>query len=230
MATLNDMIWGADSSRRIMTEARKKFAQASVADLPSAYVAYASVHWSQASQYTTSARKVLGLWHAWRGVWNVNVALQIVNWDIEHFNPDQIETATRILAKSPRWLGGNRVFAHSVLTTVLMKRPFLKTKPHTRALMMITLAEIDASWGKIESGIRHMQDARFLIKEIEVEDCDDREQQLVRVLSAVGFFLFDHERNEEYYWMIVRARELARRVAPSQLPKIEHERKVRGMM
>lgn len=215
-----------------MKEARKNFALDSVSNLPSAHIALASVHWSQVSQYAfTFYLKPLASWHVWRATSNVKVALLKLGVKVdEYFNSDQIEVAARILAKSPQWLGGDRVLAHSVLTTVLMKRLFHKMKPHTRALLMITLAEIDASWGKIESGIRHMQDARFLIKEIEVEDCDDREQQLVRVLSAVGFFLFDHERNEEYYWMIVRARELARRVAPSQLPKIEHERKVRGMM
>ena len=138
-----------------------------------------------------------------------------------------MDVIATILAKAPRWLGGDRACAMSLLDSALYLSPDKDTmKPHTRALMLITLGEIEWHVGDKDGARRHYTEARKLVASIEAEDSADRERQLVRVLSAVGLFFYDRsglQGQHESVKMIRRALGLADTVSKDQAEKIRFE-------
>lgn len=236
MDTLSETIWQRGSTVEIMREARGRFRANSKKDLPGAYVSLASVHYSLVKRYATWWKSPFALWHLWRAAWNIDVAFEVGgrNGDMTKFSPDQVDVISTILAKVPSWLGGDRVCATSLLNSALyLNHPWgsREMKPHTRALMLITLGEIEWQVGSKEQARKHYDEARYLAPVIEVEVSADRERQLVRVLSAVGFFYYDHGGQQYRYQaktLLEQALDLARSVSKDQEEKIIAEWRKRG--
>jgi len=233
MATLSEMIWQRGSARKIMRETRKWFRTNAIEDLPSAYIALASAHYSLVKRYVNRWwKKPLAVWHVWRAAWNVNIALAVAGGNTSRFGVDQIDVITTILAKAPSWLGGDCVCALSLLNSALyLNVPAGDTmKPHTRALMLITLGDLEWNVGNSELARRHYDEARKLISAIEIEGSPDRELQLIRVLKKVGFFYFDDSYESDRYFgekLLTRALELAREFSKDQTEEILAEWKKR---
>lgn len=232
MRNLSEKIWGRGEASQIMKDARERFHWSSREDLSDAYVALASVHYSLVKRYISSSRqKPLALWHMWCAARNARKAC--VTTSIKGFSPEQFDVLARIRAKAPSWLGGNPFHAMSMLNTALFHVNWRadEMKPHTRALMLITLGELEFLAGNRISALNHHAEARKLIPAIETEDSDDRDRQLVRVMTSVGFFYYDHAGQSERYWseqLLRRAIELAHTVSRDQELKILAEWRKRG--
>ena len=224
------MIWQRGSARQIMREARKRFEVASQDDLPSAYVALASTHYSLVKRYRGSwPGLVVAAWHVWRAVWNVNCACAVMNGSVSHFSADQVDVITTIWVKTPRWMGGDPVAVISLLNTVLYLNP-PPMKPHTRALMLIRLAELETH-DDLGDPRNRIEEAEMLIPSIKKEDSEDREQQLVRILFKIGVFYLERHsgiasftRATDY---LDEALSLADRVSKDQAAKIRAYKYVR---
>ena len=153
-----------------MAEARKRFRAGVNQDPPGAYIALASAHYSLIKRYMDWWLRPLALWHMWQAVWNVNGAFTTFRDVSASFSADEVDVITTILAKTPSWLGGDRVCAISLLNSALYLDPNRDTmKPHTRALMLMTLAEIEVDFGDEDNGWKHYQEAVGLCPEIESE-------------------------------------------------------------
>ncbi|OHB10864.1 MAG: hypothetical protein A3H60_01915 [Candidatus Zambryskibacteria bacterium RIFCSPLOWO2_02_FULL_44_12b] len=222
MDTYSEKIWGRGSAWQIMAEARKRFRAGVNQDPPGAYIALASAHYSLIKRYMDWWLRPLALWHMWQAVWNVNGAFTTFRDVSASFSADEVDVITTILAKTPSWLGGDRVCAISLLNSALYLDPNRDTmKPHTRALMLVTLGGIEWQVGCQEDAWKHYAEARALVPAIEAEDLPDRDRQLVRVLSAVGFFYYDHSSQRDLAWeLLTQALDLSTLVSKDQAKKI----------
>ena len=213
--------WNRGLARFIMQDGRARLRAAK--KTPGARVAFASDHYTLAKRY-------LGFW--WRPVaaWHMACAARQVNLasrgaESVQFNADQVDVMTTIWAKVPRVLGGNRAKALDYLESALALDfwDVEHLKPHTRALMLISLGGL-VHRDDAEGAWKCYEKAEGLIPAIEKEDASDRAQQLVRVLSAVGFFYIDNgaeELGRQGRELVRRARVLAGRVSKDQLLKIQ---------
>ncbi len=226
-----ESIWQRGSARQIMRDARVRFEHASLDDLSDAYVSLASVHYSLVKRYLVWWKKPLAVWHMWRALQNVRSAY--AQGSVKGFSPTQFDIAARIITKAPNWLGGNAAVAVSMLNTALFLTDWQpgEMKPHTRALMFITLGEIEGRGGATRQAELRYAEARKLIPAIEIEDSEDREKQLVRVMTSIGLFYYDHIL-EDKYWskkLLGRALNLAIQVSKDQEEKIRAELWKRGL-
>ncbi|MEK7112355.1 MAG: hypothetical protein AAB875_03425, partial [Patescibacteria group bacterium] len=128
------MIWQRGDARQIMREARRRFSSLS----PQSQVALASAHYSLVKRYWSWWQWPLALWHMWRAWANANMAVTLVD-DPVRLTSDQIDVVTTIWIKSPGFLRDLRRAEH-LLTFALIEKPAMK--PHTNALMLITLRDI----------------------------------------------------------------------------------------
>ena len=185
-----EKIWQRGSARKIMWEARKRFRTEE--NLPSAYVSLASVHYSLVKRYRTWWQRPLAAWHLYRAAWNVSVAFSIMGCQFKGFTTDQLDVISRIWTIAPWWFGGNRRRAERAIQYALfLHRDREMMKPHTRALLLISLGEIEWRFGNKALAMGHYYEARTLIPAIESEDFSDHEHQLIRVLKCLGFVYCD---------------------------------------
>lgn len=229
----SDAIWQREDARKIMREARKRFRNERRENPVAAHVALASDHYSLIKRHTNAWwRKPLALWHAWCAAWNANRADDIVG-DPTTLTLDQIDVITTIWAKVPEWLDGKPLRARQLLEFALdHHRERESMKPHTRALMLTTLGDIKYRLGEVDAAWRFYHETESLMPVIETEDSEDRERQLVRVLTTVGFFYYDHAGGNlrlDGLTFVRRALILARRVSTDQEEKIRVECRKRGL-
>lgn len=227
-----EMIWQRGSARQIMREAHKRF-QDTLEDSPeAARVALASAHYSVAKRYLRFWwQRPLAAWHMLQAASHAEIVCELRDLGWFKFTADQVDVIATILSKVPSWLGGNSERARRYLEDALWRHDDeYPMKPHTRALMLITLGGIESRRVGVSQAKEYYERARKLIPEIETEDSPDRERQLVRVMAGVAFFEYDHEL-EKYFArkMIGRARDLAEKVSPDQAEKIRAECLRRGI-
>lgn len=224
-----EKIWQRGSARQIMEEARRRFRMDKWQDLTGAHVALASAHYSLVKRYLGSWwQRPLAAWHMWRAVLHAKKAHVLSGRTREGMlKANLADVVTRIYTVAPSWLGGDPRTAERLLEFTLDSRypeaDFMK--PHARALMLITLGDLKWRQGSTVAW-EHYDKARELIPAIEAEDSPDREKQLVRVMSAVGFFYYDHgheELREEGEELINEAANLAGRHSADQFLKIGSE-------
>ncbi len=211
-----EMIWQRGDAREIMKEARKRFRNPIVISVGK-YTALASVHYSLVKRYT-GLQWSIALWHLWWALKHARTAfvLGITSYD-------QADVVSRILS---RGFSRDRRRAKEILEQVLKYVPASESAemvPHTRALMLCTLGKIKYDLGDTDAGWRHFSEARELLPAIRDEESPDREQQLVRVMVAVGFFFWEHgggpikSDGSHLIWMALN---LACRVSKDQEMKI----------
>ena len=105
-------------------------------------------------------------------------------------------------------------------------------KPHTRALLLISLGDVEWRFGTWERAMNCFADAENLLPEIEKEESNDRDQQLVRVKKSIAFFLHDHGSDLEKIRakrMLEEAFKLAELVSKDQQKAIVAELCKRGI-
>lgn len=200
-----------------------------------AHVALASAHYSLVKRYLSKWwQKPLTVWHMLRAVRHANHAYDLAR-DFNHLSIESIDVVTTIWRRAPVWLGGDINKAQEGVRDGLS--PYHPgsdaIKPHTRALLYITLAEIQWQMGNELEARGNYDQASNLISAIETENCPDREQQMVRVLSAIGFFKLDHGRESWERWSgggnLRYALQLASRVSKDQEQKILAECRKRNL-
>ncbi len=228
-----EMIWQRGSARDIVREARRRFLDNLNRDPVAARVAIASAHHSLVKRYVgVWWQKPLAFWHMFHAIRHVYGVLHFER-DVK-LSADQIDVVTSILVKTPSWLLGDTVCASSLLYSAL----FLNSqegntmKPHSRALMLCTLGEIEYKLGDVDAAWRRFNGARELIPAIQDEDSSDRERQLVRVLANVGFFFWDHGGGLikiDGRHLIEQSLQLAYRVSMDQWHKTKAECRRRGI-
>lgn len=230
----SERIWQRGSAMVIMREARKCFRDMVDRSPIVAHVTLASDHYSIVKRYMKWWQLPLGLWHLWCAARNVNVAFNIATGRFGFFSTNQIDVMATIWRKVPWWAGGNRNYAESAIVFALgpQHREAASMKPHTRALLLISLGEIQWQGGQKWDARGNYSRALKLVPEIMRESSDDREQQAVRVLSAVGFFHYYY--GSTLYWedggvLLRQALNLARRVSKDQEEKILAECRKRGL-
>jgi hypothetical protein len=199
------MIWQGGPARQIMAEARKRFRDARY-NPKSAHVVLASTHYSLIKRYKHIWwQKPLAAWHAWRAADNATLAL--VRQPNSRLTSDEVDVISRIMAKVPEKLGGDPQVAMSLLYDRLFIVTDSQMSTHTRALMLVTLAEIEWTLGG-EARKRAW------------------EKQRVRVMKSVGFFQYFHGGAAERYYaerMVAEAAQLADQVSPDQAASIRQE-------
>jgi hypothetical protein len=197
-------IWHAKSARQIMKEARQRFsADQEVEKNPgkyvivmepttSAHVGLASTHYSLVKRYLAPEplwKRFLALWHMWRAAVHANKADQL-----GLKNADQVDVVSAILSKTPQWLGGNVVRAKLLIYKALASE-FGKLNPHTRALLILSLAGIEHKEGMALDSYwvrARYEEARNLKEEILSEpDNLMAKRQWIRIASTIGFYYLD---------------------------------------
>jgi hypothetical protein len=196
-------IWQRGDARKIMEEERKRFKNVWQFDAEneghrpvSAYVSLASTHYSLVKRYLSPApiwMRPLAVWHMWRAAVHAKSADKLtLN------TPEQIDVVSRILMKAPRFLGGNLKRAHKLVTSALdyvpVSEPQDEILPHTRALMLCTLGELEfALGGDFSEASQHMIDALKLADEMMKESDElQAKRQFIRVQKSVGLFFADN--------------------------------------
>lgn len=234
MDSLGEKIWKRGSAREIMREAQRRFNDVVRKDPVAAHVALASVHYSLVKRYMEAWwQKPLAVWHLRRAVRHAEFAgnrARLFSW----MTIDQIDVVTTIWRKAPFWLGGDMRLARRGVQSALSSfhTGANSVKPHTRALLLISRGEIERLAGDMVAAQEDYDAAFALVPAIEGEDSPDREYQLVRVLSAVGFFEYDHGSDSGKYWAkkkITCALDLAHRTSRDQEEKILTECRKRGL-
>jgi hypothetical protein len=176
-----------------MRLARVIFRETSKDDLPGAYVALASDHYSLIKRYNDSWwKKPLAVWHAWRAAANATAVITLRF--VSQWSSDQVDVVSRILAKVPPQLGGDRIVALSLLNTVLYLKVDPAMKPHTRALMLCTLADILPCTSPEEAVKRveiYREAIAFRDQILAEPDKLMARRQWVRIASSVGFRFID---------------------------------------
>lgn len=224
MDKYSEMIWQCGSAREIMQEARKRFRVDSRRNLLNAHVAFASVHYSLVKRYMAWWKKPVAAWHMWRASEHAHAAYNAAGADtFAAMTIDQIDVVTRIWSKSiSRW--PLQLAAEGIVFALAYHPERDGMKPHTRALMLITLGEIEYGSGNLEDSRRRIREAENLIRLVMKESSEDREQQLVRVLFGIGAFYREHHSGKtEFLWSqdyIEQALDLADRVSTDQAAKI----------
>ncbi|MBI2065666.1 MAG: hypothetical protein HYT68_01175 [Candidatus Zambryskibacteria bacterium] len=229
MNKLSEMIWQRGSARQIMREARKRLNDAvAPGQFIGAYVALASAHYSLIGRYTEHWWQMpLALWHWRRALVHARTAkmLGLPNWG-------HVDVVARVLSKGSRldifqaWRS-----LHQALHDIA---PFKRAemKPHARALMTITLAEIEWGWKNQDIAFRLYAEALDLVSDVEDESEPDRDRQLTRILSALGFFYFEHggELRDTGLNLILEALELAKKCSRDQEMKIRARARKLGVI
>src|SRR3989344_2801668 len=170
-----------------MKEARNRWRTAARKDYIAAHVALASAHHSLVKRYRTLLGWPLALWHISRAVLNVNRAAAYRHRSFGRpFTTDEVDVVARVWARAPSWLGGNAVRAKWLIGDALT-RPG-PVKPHTHALLLLTLGDIEYRLKNADKAWACYRVAEEYVLAIELEESEDRERQLVRVLSTLGFF------------------------------------------
>src|SRR3989344_4429412 len=193
MDTHSEQIWQRGSASEIMQEARKRFHEMASKGSVAAHVALASVHYSLVKRYMVWWRRPIAVWHMWRAVCHSNKAGEEARF-FRYMTLDQIDVVTTIWRGASPWLGGGVRKAKKGVTFALgPDHPEARAiKPHTRALLLISLGEIEwQSGAKDDSRGRYFL-ASSLVPAVLQEEFDDRERQAARILSAVGFFYLDN--------------------------------------
>lgn len=233
MSKLSEMIWQRGSSRQIMKVARAKYREeqrvddSARADI-STRVALASVHYSLVKRYM-GLWLPFALWHMWRAIVQAEKAY---GNGLRKFSVDQIDVITTIWLKAPKIFGDRRLLAERALSYALNRHPDrASTKPHTRALLLLTYADLHQSFGRKALARDHIEEVGEIIKEysslIEI-------RQFIRILSKIGFFYIDYPRDVDDLYkgkvMVSDALTMAGSgVDKDQEEKIRHEFRKRGI-
>ena len=232
MTQLSEKIWQRDSAREIMREARKNFRIARGQKGAVAYTSLASAHYSLAGRYKEHFWQYpMAAWHMFAAASHAIYAANIIEQVTIRYSSNEADVISRILARVPAWLGGDKLHAKRILYHFL-DTPTADILPHTKALMFITLGEIEWKQGSKTAARDSYRQAKSLVTEIEREDSEDRKKQLVRVVSAIGFFEYDHGPTLGRYFakkVIKRTLDLARQVSKDQERKILAECRKRGI-
>lgn len=222
MDKYSEMIWQRGPVVEIMPEARKRFRETVETNPVAAHVALASVHHSLVKRYmVTRQQKLLVAWHGWRALFHARTADRL---GLKNFH--QADVVSSVLL---RGFASDRRRALEIIKQALYSSApseSAEMDPHTRALMLCNLGEMEYRTGTPKRAYERYAEARNLISSIEAEDSSDREQQLVRVLAKVGFFYYEHGSKPERYWatkLVGRAINLADSVAKDQAEKIRAE-------
>lgn len=235
MDTHSEAIWQQRSAREIMKEARRRFRvcedDSEFAGSAQNHVGLASVHWSLVKRYN-GWKMPLAVWHILRATAHARTALKRGGLD---FN--QVDVVTSILGKAPRWLGGDPRGARTLICETLAYVPVAEPQdemlPHTRALLHVSLANIENRMGKINSAMWNTERALQLRNAIEREEPRRHaQQQLCRVLAACGFFYWDlggHSNEDRGRALLQDAAWHAKTVSRDQFHKIRRECKKRGI-
>jgi tetratricopeptide (TPR) repeat protein len=213
--------WNRGSAFEIMLEALSAFKEAEKANPVGAHISLSSVHWTLAGRMTIATP-----WHMYQAVKNVRAALQRAK-EFKNFSANQIDVLSTIMFKTPWWLGGD---AHVAEFAIQYALSFFEMKPHTRALMYCNLGDHYDSIGSQKQAVHAYAEARKLQTAIEFEDSDDREFQLIRVRSKVGFFHYKIGMRHIGAFLIYKAHASALRISEDQRQKIEDECRRRQIM
>ena len=191
-----ESIWNRGDARKIMREARKRFS--SDTDPVSAHCGLASAHYSLVKRYVRPAPIWLwhlAIWHMWRAAVHAKRAHKL-GLD----KADQVDVVSRILLKVPRWLGGGPKLAAKIAQLALQydaHNEQAEMLPHTRALLLMTLAECqERRGGSLRDGFSYCRQALDLEADIRKEK--ERRialQQLCRVKKQAGAFYLRHPEN-----------------------------------
>lgn len=217
-----------------MKNERRRFQEKMKIDRVSACSSLASAHYSLIKRYSeTWFKKPVALWHF---LLAVSSALRAVSESTEKrpLTANEADVVTRILSKTPSWLAFGSDVAVPIINEVLYQRSDQKTSPHTRALLLLTMAEMQRKRGQYFEAVRLANLALQLQGAIQEEDSYDREYQLIRVWSEIGFLFYDCR--EKFApvggrGLIRRALVLSRELGVrDQEEKIESELKRRGIV
>ncbi|MBI1974295.1 MAG: hypothetical protein HYS51_00315 [Candidatus Zambryskibacteria bacterium] len=144
------------------------------------------------------------------------------NVSFTQLSADQIDVCATIWSKAPIWLGGDVERAKDAIDFILNRFPDTTIKPHTKALMHITLGNIELSAKRRGEAFAQFRAAERLVTIIEDE------KQLVRVLAAIGFsYLAIGKDLLTSRSFLIKALSLAERVSKDQEEKIRTELKRR---
>lgn len=188
---------------------------------PSAHVALASAHYSLVKRYMSPKWKLpLAVWHLWRATSHARKAdsLGLQNYD-------QMDVVSTILAKSPRLLGGALHYAHKILVEALYGVNVTARqevmKPHTRALMLVSLGEIEMKLGAPLAAVRCYKSTEQVLPDI------TDERQKCRVMRSLGTFYVEHGEGfdewQEGRFLLTDAIKIARVASYDQLEAIHTE-------
>jgi hypothetical protein len=192
-------IWQRGNARKIIKEAKKRFRESERAgDYAGASTAYASTRYSLAKRYLAPAP----LWLRPLAVWNMLVAIYHARRVSDGLMPrtfDQVDVVSRILSKAPSWLGGDKQTAKALIVNVFnyipVNEPQDEMLPHTRALMLVTLGEIELALGKKLDDYEPFKayEAAKALKSSILAESDKQlaERQWCRVIAACGFYWVD---------------------------------------
>ena len=227
----NELIWSAGSAREIMRLSRLIFKAKVNATPGAAYLMLASDHYSLVKRYRKPWNAHLGIWHLWRAAVNASWARH--SFKLMDMNADQIDVVTRIWVAASRFWKSYAENAQRLLEWALGHPwPQDELKPHTQALMLISLGAIHHTSGHKERALRLHKQAAMLEPEIRTSRLDDALKQLVRVKSAVGCYLYDHgNKNEREVGanQLTRAWVLSKDHSKDQQKKIETQCRKRGI-
>ncbi len=186
-SSFGDQIWQRGSAKKIMFAARRSFRNTIFSDPTAAEVSLASTHYSLVKRYANGLFWPLALWHMWRALVRARIA---VVRGLKSF--DQMDVVTRILSRG--WTRDVKRAKKILEQALAYSAPSESSemRPHTRALVLITLGDLEFR-GENEIKARHLYDDAYkLIPEIEKDRVSlDQDRQLVRVMKAIGFFFYD---------------------------------------
>lgn len=223
------MIWQRGSAREIMREARLRYRESWEKDPAGAHVALASTHYSLVKRYVESWWQwPLGLWHLRGAVFHANQATN--SGVLSTF--EQVDVCSTILSKSLS--RRDREKAEVLVVKALVSLPLhavsVGVKSHTHALLWCTLGEVRLKNGDMVSASTAFSRALGLVKSIEEEISEDREEQLSRVLAKIGFFVYDHVDRGTGVYYLKRAYGAAwNRGATDQVEKVKAGCRKRGI-
>ncbi|MBX4200318.1 hypothetical protein KW790_02560 [Candidatus Parcubacteria bacterium] len=242
---LGEQIWQRGNARKIMKEARVAFKLKKYSDPVGAHVKLASVHYSLVKRYMSPWWKLpLAVWHLRRAVVHAWVAYHL---GLNNF--DQIDVVSRTFFKAPEYLGGDINLAHVIVTDALFRTPLNEPMDeipyHTRALLLVTQAEIEEEIGELPLvGIAslYMDAIALRPKILKEKDEPMAMRQWIRVATSTGLWFFDHidairgEKNYIFddpenvaYDYLIEAYNLAEPLSTDQALKILTESQKRGI-
>lgn len=194
-------IWsGSKSRKKILEEARFRFRRDVKTSPVAAHVSMASVRYSLVKR-SWPWMPHLALFDMRRAVVHSNRGLGNARY-LDSMTADQLDVVSTVWRRAPWWLGGSTALARRAIEAALKPDYFEvgRMKPHTRALLLISL--VDILWREKKHGEawRRLEEAKQLVPAIKEEDSPDREHQLVRVYKHIGFFERDHTEVDSIAW------------------------------
>lgn len=193
MNKIDELIGGCVSAKEIMRLARERHRNRYNFNRIEADIELAKAHYLLVERYMTLWKMPLALWHLLLAAFNVESALESVQYKATKLSADQLHVASAILAKAPRWLGGNTTLAVNLIDAALqLPAGSDEIKRSTRAMLFLTKRDIVESWGDHELASILNAWAEMLLYEMEKEEYDDQPHQLILVSSEVGFFYVQH--------------------------------------